>query len=339
MNNMLLHSNGMQIEFASSSLPNSLQAAAVTGLEKKCKTLPSALFYDATGARLFEEICKLPEYYPTRTESTILRDYAPLLASHIGTDAVLIDYGSGSGEKAQLLLDYLPSLNAYVPVDVSREQLMQVAAKRSAQYPLLQVLPICADYTEPLEFPHLPDGARYIAFFPGSTIGNFHPSDAVTFLTQIRSTIMPEGKLILGVDRRKHPDLLHAAYNDKLGLTAAFNLNILRHLNREMNASFNLSHFRHLAFFNEQTSRIEMHLESLVAHQATINDKLIQFDPGETIRTECSYKYDEESLSTLAEASGFEIEELYTDSRQWFWIALLSPSSSSNQYCQKTTSS
>ena len=333
MNNTLHHSQEIPLEFAPSSLPDSLQMAAVSGLEKESKTLPSALFYDAVGARLFEEICKLPEYYPTRTESTILRQYAPALASRIGADAVLIDYGSGSGEKAQLLLDHLPSLAAYIPVDVSREQLMQVAAERSVQYPLLQILPVCADYTEPFDFPRLPHQARYIAFFPGSTIGNFHPADAAAFLARIRNTVMPEGKLILGVDRRKNHDILHAAYNDKSGLTAAFNLNILKHLNRELNATFNLSHFRHLAFFNEQTSRIEMHLESLVTHQVTINDKLIRFDAGETIHTECSYKYDEESLSALVKASGFQIDQLYTDRREWFWIALLSPSPSSIGNC------
>lgn len=325
------HSRQTTLEFSPSFLPYSLQMAALSGLENESKTLPSALFYDATGARLFEEICKLPEYYPTRTESTILRQYAPALASHIGEDAALIDYGSGSGEKAQYLLDHLPSLTAYIPVDVSREQLMQVAAKRSVQYPLLQVLPICADYTEHFDFPELSQQVRYIAFFPGSTIGNFHPTDAAAFLTQIRQTVTPEGKLILGVDRHKNSDILHAAYNDRLGLTAAFNLNILRHLNREMNANFNISRFRHLAFFNEETSRIEMHLESLCTHQVKINDKVIRFETGETIHTECSYKYDEESLTKLVEASGFQIDQLYTDQREWFWIAVMSPST--NEHC------
>ncbi|MBL8497702.1 L-histidine N(alpha)-methyltransferase [Nitrosomonas sp. JL21] len=325
MNNTLPHSHHTSLEFGASSLSDSLQSAALSGLENSSKTLPSALFYDAVGARLFEEICKLPEYYPTRTETAILRQYAPALASRIGADAVLIDYGSGSGEKAQFLLDQLPTLTAYVPLDVSREQLMQLAAERSAQHPLLQVLPICADYTEPFDFPYLPYQARYIAFFPGSTVGNFHPPDAADFLAQIRQTVMPDGKLILGVDRRKNPDILHAAYNDRLGLTAAFNLNILRHLNREMNATFNISHFRHLAFFNEEISRIEMHLESLVTHQVMINDQLIHFDAGETIRTEYSYKYNEESLNTLLEASGFQIDQLFTDRREWFWIALLNP--------------
>jgi len=309
-----------------SSLPDSLQVAALQGLSSKGKTLPAALFYDAIGARIFEEICKVPEYYPTRTEISILEQYAPTLASQVGSDAALIEYGSGSGEKVQYLLDHLASPAAYIPVDVSREQLLEVAAERSVQYPELPILPICADYTEPFDFPSFPNESRRIAFFPGSTIGNFHPNEAVAFLKQVRQTVRQEGKMILGVDRRKDPSILNAAYNDEAGLTAAFNLNILAHLNRELDATFNLSHFRHIAFFNAKTSRIEMHLESLISHQIMIAGRLIDFKEGERIHTECSYKYDEERLTELVEASGFQIDVLYTDTREWFWIALLSSS-------------
>lgn len=309
-----------------SSLPDSLQVAALHGLSSKGKTLPAALFYDAIGARIFEEICKVPEYYPTRTEISILEQYAPTLASQVGSDAALIEYGSGSGEKVQYLLDHLASPAAYIPVDVSREQLLEVAAERSVQYPELPILPICADYTEPFDFPSFPNESRRIAFFPGSTIGNFHPNEAVAFLKQVRQTVRQEGKMILGVDRRKDPSILNAAYNDEAGLTAAFNLNILSHLNRELNATFNLSHFRHIAFFNAKISRIEMHLESLISHQIMIAGRLIDFEAGETIHTECSYKYDEERLTELVEAGGFQIDVLYTDTREWFWIALLSSS-------------
>ncbi|MBA3755437.1 MAG: L-histidine N(alpha)-methyltransferase [Nitrosomonas sp.] len=307
-------------------MPDSLQAAALHGLSSKGKTLPAALFYDAIGARIFEEICKVPEYYPTRTEMGILEKYAPTLATQVGSNAALIEYGSGSGEKVQHLLDHLASPTAYIPVDVSREQLLEVAAERSVQYPELPILPICADYTEQFDLPLLPNESRRIAFFPGSTIGNFHPIEAVEFLKQVRHTVRQEGKLILGVDRRKDHSVLNAAYNDGAGLTAAFNLNILAHLNRELDATFDLSHFRHIAFFNAETSRIEMHLESLVSHQVKIADRLIDFEAGETIHTECSYKYDEERLIELVEASGFQIDILYTDSREWFWVALLSSS-------------
>jgi dimethylhistidine N-methyltransferase len=300
--------------------------AAVQGLECEEKVLPSALFYDTVGARIFEEICKVPEYYPTRTELSILEQNAPTLASQVGSEAVLIEYGSGAGEKVQYLLDHLASPAAYIPVDVSREQLLEVAADRSVQYPELFILPVCADYTQPFDFPELPKESRRVAFFPGSTIGNFHPSEAVVFLRRIRHTIQQDGKLILGVDRRKNPAVLHAAYNDEAGLTAEFNLNILAHLNRELDATFNLSHFRHLAFFNDEASRIEMHLETLISHQVTVAGRLIDFEAGETIHTECSYKYDEERLIALVKESGFCIDALYTDIREWFWIALLSPS-------------
>lgn len=310
-----------------SSLPNSLQMAAVRGLEGEDKTLPSALFYDSIGARLFEEICKAPEYYPTRTELSILDENAATLATHVGSEAALIEYGSGAGEKIQYLLDHLTCPAAYIPVDVSREQLLEVAANHAMQYPNLPILPICTDYTQPFDFPVLSKESRRVAFFPGSTIGNFQPSEAATFLRQVRQTIKQDGKLILGVDRRKDPAVLQAAYNDKAGLTAEFNLNVLAHLNRELNATFNLSHFRHIAFFNDKINRIEMHLESLISHQVMIAGRLIDFEAGETIRTECSYKYDEESLIELVNESGFRIDDLYTDAREWFWLVLLSPAS------------
>lgn len=309
-----------------SSLPDSLQMAALKGLSSKSKTLPAALFYDAIGARIFEEICKVPEYYPTRTEISILAQNAPTLASEVGSGAAIIEYESRSGEKVQYLLDHLDSPAAYIPVDVSHEQLMEVAAERSLQYPKLPILPICADYTEPFDFPLFPNESRRIAFFPGSTIGNLHPNEAIAFLKQVRQTVKKEGKLILGVDRRKDPSILNAAYNDKAGHTAAFNLNILAHLNRDLKATFNLSHFRHIAFFNSHASRIEMHLESLISHQIMIAGRSIDFEEGERIHTECSYKYDEENLTELAKASGFQIDVLFTDNREWFWIALLSSS-------------
>lgn len=307
------------------SLPSSLQYKALDGLTNHIKTLPPALFYDDIGARLFEEICKLPEYYPTRTELSILAQYAPVLASQVGFDAALIEYGSGAGKKVCYLLDQLESPIAYIPVDVSRKQLLEVAAKRSEQYPELDIVPICADYTQPFNLPLLPSRSRRVAFFPGSTIGNFHPAEAVSFLKRIRHVVGQNGRLILGVDRKKDPEILHAAYNDQAGITAAFNLNILAHLNRELGATFDLSHFRHISFFNDEANRIEMHLESLITHQVTVASKLIKFEAGETIQTECSYKYDEEHLTSLAERSGFNIDTLYTDEREWFWVALLHP--------------
>jgi dimethylhistidine N-methyltransferase len=297
----------------------------VHGLSASVKALPPWLFYDATGAVLFERICDLPEYYPTRTELSILTTCAPALAQHAGPNAALIEYGSGAGTKVRLLLDELETPQAYVPVDVSQEQLMAVAAERGAQYPGLRVLPVCADYTKPLELPQLPPSWRRIAFFPGSTIGNFHPTEAAAFLHRVRHTVGVRGGMILGVDRRKDPQVLHAAYNDAAGVTAAFNRNLLVRLNRELDATFDLETFRHVAFFNDEASRIEMHLESTIAQKVRVADAVIAFEAGETIHTECSYKYDEERLRELVEESGFRIETLYTDANDWFWVVWLQP--------------
>lgn len=293
------------------------------GLTSDVKTLPPSLFYDNAGAALFEQICELPEYYPTRTELSILTEHSVDLAAAAGPSVALIEYGSGAGTKVRLLLDRLERPLAYVPVDVSQAQLERVADERATQYPGLHVLPVCADYTQPLSLPQLPAAARRVAFFPGSTIGNFHPTEAAAFLHRVRHTVGPRGGMILGVDRRKDPQVLHDAYNDAAGVTAAFNLNLLTRLNRTLGATFNLATFRHVAFFNDAASRIEMHLESTVAQQVRVADVDITFEAGETIHTECSYKYDEARLVALCEAGGFRIETLHTDARGWFWVAWL----------------
>jgi len=210
-----------------------------------------------------------------------------------------------------------------VPVDVSQEQLLRVAEERAAQYPGLQVLPVCADYNQPVVLPPLPDTARRVAFSPGSTIGNFHPTDAAAFLRRVRQTVGSRGGLILGVDRRKEAQVLHDAYNDAAGVTAEFNLNLLTRLNRTLGATFDLNTFRHVAFFNDAASRIEMHLESRITQQVLVAGVEIYFQAGETIHTECSYKYDEDRLRALAEAGGFRIHTLHTDAQHWFWVAWL----------------
>jgi dimethylhistidine N-methyltransferase len=227
--------------------------------------------------------------------------------------------------KVRFLLDQLRDPAAYVPVDISREQLVQVAAERSAQYPNIPVRPVCADYTAPFELPPLPRDVRRVAFFPGSTIGNFHPTEAAAFLHRVRHTVGPNGALVLGVDRRKDERVLHAAYNDAAGVTAAFNLNILARLNREAGATFDLAAFRHVAFFNDEASRIEMHLESLRAQTVCVGGAPVAFAKGETIHTECSYKYDEERLDALVRAAGFRVARLWTDAREWFWVGFLVP--------------
>jgi len=305
--------------------PSSICGEVLRGLLDDPKSLSPKLFYDRAGARLFEAICELPEYYLTRTELGILRQRAPEIAEHCGEHVALIEYGSGAGVKVRLLLDALEKPAAYVPVDISMEQLSAVAAERASQYPHLRVAPVCADYTARFTLPTLPPDARRVAFFPGSTIGNLHPAEATAFLHRIRATIGPRGALVLGVDRRKDVGLLRAAYNDAAGVTAAFNLNMLTRLNRELDANFDLGKFRHWAHFNDDASRIEMHLESTIDQRVNVSGMPIDFERGETILTECSYKYDLPMLESVVNPAGFAIEELWTDERDWFWVAFLIP--------------
>ncbi len=297
------------------------------GLLGTPKTLPSKLFYDATGARLFERICDLDEYYLTRAELEILETHVAKIADLAGPRCALIEYGSGAGLKVRLLLDALADPVAYVPIDISREQLAHVARELSLDYPQVVVRPLCADYTERSRLPALPTGARRVAFFPGSTIGNFHPAEATAFLRRVRRAVGPEGALVLGVDRRKDARILHAAYNDRAGVTAAFNLNVLARLNRELGADFDLARFRHVAFFAPAASRIEMHLESLDAQTVRVAGETITFERGETIWTESSYKYDRVLLDRIAAAAGFVVSRRWTDTAERFWVAFLAPAS------------
>jgi len=302
-----------------------IRDAVLRGLTAPVKTLPASLFYDADGARLFEAICDTPEYYVTRTELQILAEHAHDIAAATGPHAAVIELGSGAGTKVRLLLDALRDPTAYVPVDISSEQLARMAAERQAEYPNIPVYPVCADYSAAFSLPTLPSGARRVAFFPGSTIGNFHPTEATAFLRRLRRMIGPTGAIILGVDRRKDPGVLHAAYNDAAGITAAFNLNVLRRINRELGAAFNPSRFAHRAHFCDATSRIEMHLVARATHSVVVSGVTIQFTAGETIHTECSYKYDAERLDRVVQGAGLRVRRRWTDLRDWFWVVLLEP--------------
>jgi dimethylhistidine N-methyltransferase len=304
---------------------DALLREVIAGLRAVPKTLPPKLFYDAAGAALFEEICRLDEYYLTRTELSILRACVGELAELAGPRCMLVEYGSGAGEKIRLLLETLRDPSAYVPIDISGEQLARVAAELRSLYPDVAVTPMCADYTRHVHLPAAPWGMRRVAFFPGSTIGNFHPAEAAAFLSRVRRAIGPSGGLILGVDRRKDHHTLDAAYNDRRGVTAEFNLNLLRRLNREVDADFDLGAFRHRAFFNAEASRIEMHLEALRDQIVRVSDNHFWFVRGETIWTESSYKYDDDGFATLVAAAGFRLVKRWTDARDWFWIAFLEP--------------
>jgi dimethylhistidine N-methyltransferase len=304
-----------------------LRAEVLRGLTTVPKMLPAKLFYDPTGAALFERITELPEYYPTRSELEILRAHVHDVVALAGHGCALVEYGSGAGVKVRLLLDAFADaghpIAAYVPIDISRDQLAEVAAQIAAEHPTVSVHPVCADYTAPLYLPDLPQRARRIAFFPGSTIGNFHPTEAAAFLRRVRRTVADDGVLVLGVDRRKGTATLNAAYDDSAGVTAAFNLNMLVRLNRELGADFDLARFRHRAFFNEAASRVEMHLVSLERQVVHVAGERVTFVEGETIWTESSYKYDDVSLDALVSGTGFRITRLWTDAAEQFWVAYL----------------
>jgi len=293
------------------------------GLRGTRKTLPPKLFYDEVGAALFERICELDEYYLTRAELEILERHATDIARLAGPRCALVEYGSGAGVKVRRLLDALEAPTAYVPIDISHEQLARVAGDLAADYPDVAVRPLWADYTAPFQLPALPPHARRLAFFPGSTIGNFHPTEAAAFLRRVRHVVGPNGMLVLGVDRRKAKRVLDAAYDDREGVTAAFNLNLLTRLNHEYDADFDLTRFRHRAFFNRDASRVEMHLESVADQTVHVAGEAIRFDRGETIWTESSYKYDGPRLDALAAAAGFRVARRWTDAGRRFWVVAL----------------
>lgn len=302
-----------------------LRREVLAGLKSSPRTLPPALFYDTRGAALFEEICHLPEYYPTRTEETILSAHAHDLASLIGPRAAIIEPGSGAATKVRHLLRALESPVAYIPVDVAEEQLARVAGERAREFPALRVRAVLGDYHDAIPLPPLPGDARRVVFFPGSTIGNLHPSEAEKFLRDIATVVGPDGGLVLGVDRRKDPRILHAAYNDAAGVTAEFNLNILTRLNREFHGTFHRAGFRHRAFFNDAESRIEMHLEAVSPQTARVEHLELSFAAGATIRTEVSYKYDRARLNAVAASGGWRVVECFSDPQNWFWVCWLVP--------------
>jgi len=300
------------------------RAEVLIGLQSFEKTLPCKYFYDRRGSQLFDRICDLPEYYPTRTEAGIMRDHAEEMAALFGPDCLLIEYGSGSSTKTRILLDHLPHLAGYVPMDISREHLYQTAAGLAAAYPRLDILPLCADYTTEFDLPapRRPVRSRAV-YFPGSTIGNFHRDQAETFLAGIAAVVGKGGGLLIGVDLKKSPQILEPAYNDAQGVTAEFNLNLLRRMNRELGAGFDLDGFAHSAFYNALAGRIEMHLMSLKPQTVHLGDVSIAFEEEETILTECSYKYSLPDFAALADAAGLAVRKVWTDPEQKFSVQYL----------------
>lgn len=289
------------------------------GLSRAPKELPAWLFYDAAGSRLFERICEQPEYYPTRTELAIFREHGREIAETLGAGCCLIELGSGSNRKARTLLEVMRKPEGYVAIDVSGEQLRTAVRELAAEFPAIPMTGIVGDYgagTLPLD---AQGGGRRVAFFPGSTIGNMHPHEARAFLAPWAGRLAGGGMLV-GVDLVKPASVLHAAYNDAAGVTAAFNRNMLRRINRELGADFVPERFAHDAFWHEGPSRVEMHLVSRGRQRVQVGDRAFEFRDGESIHTECSYKYTVASFRALATEAGFAPGPCWIDPRGWFSV-------------------
>ncbi|QWT21797.1 ergothioneine biosynthesis protein EgtB [Bacillus sp. NP157] len=295
----------------------------LAGLAATPKAFSPKYFYDGAGSALFEAICATPEYYPTRTETALLREIAPALAAAIPEDAVLLELGSGASEKTRLLLDASPTLAAYVPVDISPDALQGAAERLRAAYPALPILPVVADFTRGIEVPDKLAGKPLVAFFPGSTIGNFEAGEAIELMRSVRRRLGRGARFIVGADQVKAVETLLAAYDDAEGVTAAFNRNVLVRANRELGADFDVGTFEHRAVWNAAKARIEMHLESRVAQVVHLNGQRFSFAAGETIHTENSHKFTPASFAALAAASGWTIEREWISAEPAFGVFLL----------------
>jgi dimethylhistidine N-methyltransferase len=300
------------------------ETAVIAGLSATPKTLPCKFFYDQTGSELFSRICELEEYYPTRTEIALLEHIAPRIADLAGPDCHLIEFGSGDSIKVRLLLEAMATPARCTALDISRDHLRGAAEELAGRFPDIEIAAVCADYTRPFEVPApstRPD-ARRIGFFPGSTIGNFTPDEAVEFL-RTAARLLDGGDLVIGVDLQKDPAILNAAYNDAEGVTAAFNLNLLVRINRELGGNFDVAAFTHRAHYNADAGRIEMHLISRETASVTIGAHRFAFAAGETIHTENSCKYTIEGFREIAAKAGFRTAESWTDPDRLFSIHYL----------------
>lgn len=294
----------------------------LAGLSKSQKTLPPKLLYDKRGSEIFEKICLLKEYYPTRAETEILKTFSGDISRMVGTDALIIEPGSGAGDKIRYLLPHLLEPKGYVPIEISKEILLRMTEELHTEFPFLKVLPVCADFNQDIELPLTVEDnpGKKVIFFPGSTIGNLSPGDAVNFLKKFGRMIGEGGGLIIGVDLKKDPETFKLAYDDPHGVTAAFNLNLLERLNRETYASFDLNNFFHEAFYNEKLGRVEMHLVSRISQLVKVNESVFRFKEGETIHTESSYKYSVEEFAELCAKAKFQIKKSWKDSQNLFCV-------------------
>jgi len=294
---------------------------AIAGLSSTPRTLPCKYFYDARGAALFQKISELPEYYLTRAELQILDRYCGDIARALGPNIELIGLGTGAGTKTRILLEKLEVPAAYIPVDISKKQLERSTASFRKIFPTLEILPVCADYLEPIRLPSPARQAlRKIVYFPGSTIGNFDPDAARQFLQRVANHCRRGGGLLIGVDLQKDRHVLERAYNDSAGVTAQFNLNLLARANRELGADFDLEQWQNYAVYNSTESRIEIYLISEIDQTVRVQDRQFDFRAGERIATEYSYKYTKESVIELTREAGFDFSQMWTDDARWFGV-------------------
>lgn len=302
--------------------PANFYEEVLEGLRSSPCAIPPKFFYDETGSQLFDAICATPEYYPTRTEMAILRDNAHEIARLLGEGCLLIEPGSGNSMKVRVLLDALQP-HTYMPMDISRDYLISSAERLAEDFPWLEVCAACIDFTQPIDLPYRPPGIRSVAFFPGSSIGNFEPAQARVFLSNMAKMVGAGGGLLIGVDLKKDAALLNAAYNDAEGITAAFNLNLLTRINRELDADFDVTHFRHHAFYNPEQGRMEMHLLSTQDQNVSVDGHHFHFATDTGIHTECSYKYSVDEFRTLARSAGFAAHKAWCDPAGLFSVHYL----------------
>ena len=301
-------------------IDNEFGRALRAGLRAMPKQISPKFFYDERGSQLFDQICELPEYYPTRTEFSILEHNAAAIAEQIGPRAEIIEFGAGSLTKVRVLLDALDAPQRFLPIDISGDHLESAADELRLDFPDLDVEAIAGDYTRSLELPdRAANAGRRVGFFPGSTIGNFTPEEALAFLKRA-ARLLHGGGLLIGVDLVKSPTILHAAYNDAQGVTAAFNMNLLRRANRELGTDFDLDGFEHYAFYNPTLRRIEMHLVSRRDQTVQLGEERFEFREGETMHTESSHKFTNHGLARLAAEAGFGAGKCWTDPERLFSV-------------------
>jgi len=294
----------------------------IDGLSKQPKKISPKFFYDKRGSELFDEICNQPEYYPTQTETGILLKHAEDIAEHIEPECVIVELGSGASEKVRLLFDTLKPAG-YMGVDISKDFLLNATQRLAEDFPWLDVHAVCTDFSQQLELPDQFNGRQKLAFFPGSSIGNFEPDDAVKLLRRVANAIGEGGKLLIGVDMKKNKEILNAAYNDDAGITEEFNLNLLQRMQDELRADINVDAFSHRAFYNPERGRVEMHLVSDRDQTIEIDGDEFSFSKDESIHTENSHKYHIDEFAMLAQQANFEVERVWTDARELFSVQLL----------------